>query len=129
GIDAVRDGFERVDIETGIRLVEHAQPRLQQRHLQDLVALLLAAGEPDIDAAPQHLLFDAELASDRAHVLEELGRRDLGLASLLALRVKRGAKKRHRGDARDFEWILEGEEETASGAFVGRQRKNVLAVE
>src|SRR5262245_21667926 len=44
-VDAVGNGLERVDVEPGIGLVEHAQPRLQQRHLQDLVALLLAAGE------------------------------------------------------------------------------------
>src|ERR671937_826778 len=66
-IDAVGNGLERVDVEAGVGLVEHAQPRLQQRHLQDLVALLLAAGEADIDPAPQHLLLDAEPARDLAH--------------------------------------------------------------
>ena len=38
------------------------EPRLQQRHLQDLVALLLAAGKADIDAAAQHVVIDVELA-------------------------------------------------------------------
>ena len=42
--------LQRVDVEAGIGLVEHRERRLQQRHLQDLVALLLAAGEADIDA-------------------------------------------------------------------------------
>src|SRR5262245_2466902 len=73
-VDAVGHRLECVDVEAGVGLVEHAQPRLQQRHLQDLVALLLAAGEADIDPAPQHLLPDAEPARDLAHALEELGR-------------------------------------------------------
>ena len=43
GAHAARDDTQRVDVETGIRLVEHGDERLQQRHLEDLVALLLAA--------------------------------------------------------------------------------------
>src|SRR5262245_42239621 len=82
-VDAVRDGLERVDIEAGIGLVEHAQPRLQQRHLQDFVALLLAAGEADVDPTAQHLLFDAELARHLAHALEEFGRGELILTRFL----------------------------------------------
>src|SRR3981189_155565 len=63
-VDALGHNLERIDVEPGIGLVEHAEPRLQERHLQDFVSLLLAAGEPDIDAAPQHVLVDAELAGD-----------------------------------------------------------------
>src|SRR5437870_100183 len=48
GVDAVGDDPQGVDVEAGIGLVEHAQPRLQQRHLQDLVALLLAAGKAHV---------------------------------------------------------------------------------
>src|SRR5262249_12018205 len=128
-VDAVRDGLERVDIEAGIGLVEHAQPRLQQRHLQDFVALLLAAGEADVDPAAQHLLFDAELARHLAHALEEFGRGELILTPLLALRVERGAKEGHGGDAGNFKRILEGEEKTLGGALLGREGENVLAVE
>src|SRR5262249_60261188 len=97
---------------------EHAEPRLQQRHLQDFVALLLAAGEADIDPAAQHLLLDAELARHRAHALEEFGRGKLVLAPLLALRVERGAKKGHGGDAGNFKRILKGEEKTVGGAHL-----------
>src|SRR6516164_5219739 len=128
-IDAVRDDLERVDVEPGIGLVEHAQPRLQQRHLQDFVALLLAAGEADINPAAQHLLLDAELARHRAHALEKFGRGKLVVASLLALRVERGAKERHGGDAGNFKRILEGEEKTLGGALLGWKGENVLAVE
>src|SRR5439155_27012992 len=54
-VDAVRDDLQRVDIEAGIGLVEHAELRLQKLHLQDLGALLLAAGEADIERPLQHV--------------------------------------------------------------------------
>ena len=128
-VDAVGDDLERVDVEAGIGLVEHAEPRLEQRHLQDLVALLLAAGEADIDAAAQHVLVDAELAGGLAHALHEFRRRQLRLAALLALRVERRAQERHGGDAGNFDRILEGEEQPLGGALVGLHREHVLAVE
>src|SRR5215467_12717112 len=96
-IDAVRDHLERVDVEAGIGLVEHAQPRLQQRHLQDFVALLLAAREADIDPAAQHLLVDRKLAGLLAHLLHEFGGRQLRLSARFALRIQRGAQERHGG--------------------------------
>src|SRR5216684_2191189 len=128
-VDAVGDHLEGVDVEPGIGLVEHAEARLDERHLQDLVALLLAAGEPDVDAPAQHVLLDAELARDLAHALDEIGGRNLGLAALLALRVERGAQEGHGGDAGDFERILKGEEQPLGGALVGSKREQVLAVE
>jgi hypothetical protein len=43
--DAAGDDLQRVDVQAGVGLVEHSDLRLQHRHLQDLDALLLAAGE------------------------------------------------------------------------------------
>src|SRR5205823_10608442 len=50
-IDAVGGNPQRVNVEAGIHLIEDAQARLEQRHLQNFVSLLLAAGEADIYAA------------------------------------------------------------------------------
>ena len=44
-VDAVGDDAQRVDVEPGIGLVEDGELGLEHRHLEDLVALLLAAGE------------------------------------------------------------------------------------
>src|SRR5450759_2937185 len=44
-VDALGDNFERIDIEPGVGLVEDGHLRVQQLHLEDLVALLLAAGK------------------------------------------------------------------------------------
>ena len=128
-VDAVGDDFERVDVEAGIGFVEHGEPRLEQRHLQNLVALLFAAGKADIDRAAQHVLVDAELAGGVAHLLDEFRRGQFRLAALLALRIERGAQERHGGDTGNFQRILEGEKQTGGRAFVGRHVENILAVE
>ena len=79
--------LQRVDVEAGIGLVEHRELRLQQRHLQDLVALLLAAGEADIDrrasASPDR---SCSACAALAHAAHELGRRQVGFAARAALR-------------------------------------------
>ena len=59
-VDAVGDELHRVDVEAGVGLVEDAHPRLEHRHLQDLVALLLAAREADVERPLQHLGVDVE---------------------------------------------------------------------
>ncbi len=56
-----------------VGLVEDTEPGLQYRHLQDLVALLLAAGKADIDATTQHLAIDAEPCRDLVHALKNSG--------------------------------------------------------
>jgi hypothetical protein len=47
--------------------------RLEQRHLQDLHALLLAAGEADIERALEHFLGDFELRRRLVDALDEVG--------------------------------------------------------
>ena len=46
GVDTVRDDAKSVDVEPGVGFVEHGQGWFEHGHLQDLVALLLTAGEP-----------------------------------------------------------------------------------
>ncbi len=65
-VDAVRRRRGRVDVEAGIGLVEHAERRLEERHLQDLVALLLAAGEADVERTAEHFLSHLKLLGDFA---------------------------------------------------------------
>ena len=60
-IDAFGDDPQRIDVEAGIGFVENGEGGLEQRHLQNLHALLLAAGEADIERALQHVLLDPEL--------------------------------------------------------------------
>ena len=48
-LHAARHHLEGVDVETGVGLVEDRDVGLEDRHLEDLVALLLAAGEPLVE--------------------------------------------------------------------------------
>ena len=50
-------------------------------------------------------------------------------AALLALRVERRLEEGHGRDARNFDRILEGEEEAFRGPRVGLEFENILAVE
>ena len=51
GLHAVGHDAQRVDVEARVGLVEHGQLRVEHGHLQDLVALLLAAGEALVQVA------------------------------------------------------------------------------
>ena len=56
GVDARGDDVQRVDVEARVGLVEHRQLGLLERELEDLHALLLAAGEALVEVAAGELL-------------------------------------------------------------------------
>jgi phosphoribosylformylglycinamidine (FGAM) synthase-like amidotransferase family enzyme len=86
-IHAARHDLERVDVESRVRLVEHGERRFEHQHLQDLVALLLAAGESFIDTARQKALVHLHELHLAAHELQEFVGIDLRQAGRLALGV------------------------------------------
>ena len=61
-VDALADHAQRVDVQAGVGLVEDRDLRLEQTELQDLVALLLAAGEAFVDTALGERRVDVEVA-------------------------------------------------------------------
>src|SRR4030095_9438609 len=56
----IRDRPQRVDVQTGIRLVEYRADRIERGQLQYLVPLLLAAGEAGVDRALEHRLVEVD---------------------------------------------------------------------
>ena len=68
----------------GVGLVEHRELRFEHGHLQDLVALFLAARKPFVDAAVQEALVHLHQLHLVADQREEIERVDFGLAALLA---------------------------------------------
>jgi hypothetical protein len=79
-VHALGHDAQRVDVEARVGLVEDGQLRLEQRHLEDLVALLLAAEKPSFTErasrswrsrpawpshAPAHEVVRVELGSRR----------------------------------------------------------------
>ncbi len=126
-VDTGRDGAQRVDVEPAVGLVEDRQPRLQHRHLKDLVAFLLAAGKPDIDRALQQVLADVEffkLGPDRA---QELAGVELWLAAVAAAGVERGAQEVHVVHARDLDRVLKRQKQAFARALVGRHHQQIAA--
>ena len=127
-VDAVGDDLERVDVEARVGLVENRQLRLEQRHLEDLVALLLAAREPLVDRAAQHALVDVEQLRLLLDQLHELHRVELGLAVVLALGVERRLEEVGVVHAGDLDRVLERHEHAFAGALVGIHVEQVLAL-
>src|SRR5260221_2932048 len=126
-VDAVGDDAQRVDIKPAIGLVEDRELRLEHRHLEDLVALLLTAGEADIDGALQQILADIEELQLGAHGFEELAGAELGLAARAVHGVERGAQEIQVVHAGDLDRVLEGEEDTGARPLIGREREEILS--
>ena len=118
-----------IDVQAGIGLVHDRDGRLEQRHLQDVHALLLAAREPDVEGPLHDVLADLEGGGGFVDLLHEGRCRQLLLAALLALRVQRRAKEGHGADAGNLDRILEGQEHAGGGALLGRHLEDVLSIE
>ena len=126
-IDAGRHGAQGVDIEAGIGLIENGEARLQHGHLENLVALFLAAGETGVDGAvQQHLVHIEEL-----HTVLDQGEEVHGIqlleAAVLADGIQRGFQEVHVADAGDLDGILERQKNAFARAIFGRHGQQVLA--
>ena len=117
-VHAVGHYLQRVDVEARVGFVEHRQLRLEQRHLEDLVALLLAAGETLVHRAAQHRLVDIEESRFLLDQLQKLHRVELGFPDVFPLGVQRGLEEVLVLDAGDLHRVLEGHEHTLAGALV-----------
>ena len=59
-VDAVGDDLQRIDVQTGVGFVEDRKRWFEHRHLEDLVALLLAAREPFVHGTIQQVLIEMD---------------------------------------------------------------------
>ena len=125
-LDAGRDLAQRVDVETGVGLVEHGDVGLEQRHLEHLVALLLAAGEALVEVALLEAVVHAEPLAPRHDLHAHLEHRVV--VDALAPRHRLAQEVEDR-DAGDLLGVLEAEEQAPGGPLVGGERGDVLARE
>ena len=131
-LDALGDDLEGVDVEPGVGLVEHRDLRLQHRHLQDLDALLLAAGEPVVQVARGELAADLQMVHLREELLPKRGDRHRVVDAAvprLADGVDRLAEEVRHGHAGNRVRVLEREEEPGLRALVGAGLGDVDTVE
>ena len=112
GVHAAPDDAQGVDVEARVGLVEHGHERLEQRHLQDLVALLLAPGEALVEMAAGEGGVHPEALHPLGHEHAYLEDRHLGV---LPRRHGLAQELGHR-HALDRLGVLEGEKEPGLGA-------------
>src|SRR5690348_8638897 len=110
-IDAARHRLEGVNIETAVGLVENRETRFQHCHLEDFVALFLAARKSDVDGALQQILANVQELELCAHDPEKLAGIELWLGTLAALRIDGDAQEIHVVHTRDLDRVLESEKQ------------------
>mmetsp|Transcript_28826 Transcript_28826/g.84495 ORF Transcript_28826/g.84495 Transcript_28826/m.84495 type:complete len:268 (-) Transcript_28826:148-951(-) len=127
-VDTLRYFLQGVDVQPRVKLVEDGHGGLEKHHLQDLVALLLAAREALIDVAVE----EVSLHGNRLKLLrdegEELEGAHLLLARSEALFVKSHAEEVCVRDPWNLDGVLEGHEHALLGALLRVQREEVLAL-
>ena len=128
-VHAARRDAQRVDVEAGVRLVEDRELRVEERHLEDLVALLLAAREALVDGAVQEGLLHLDELRLLVEEREEVDRVELGVAAVPADGVDGRAEEVGVRDAGDLDRVLEREEHALARALLGRHAEEVPAQE
>ena len=121
-LDPFGDDAEGIDIEPGVRLVEHGQLRLEDRHLENLVPFPLPTGEPLIQVPVGEARVDAELPHGVHDFEAKLQNRVVGSR----LVGQGGAQEVDDRDAGDLLWVLEPEVHPGTSPLVGRQLHDVL---
>src|SRR5690554_2536361 len=124
-VDALGDDLQRVDVKPGVRLIEHGEARLQEFHLEDLVALLLATREALVDVALGEGAVHPKVVHRRPHVLDPA-------ANGRSLPVDRGlgsAEEVRDRDAGDLDGVLHREEEAGTSPLVDAHLEHVFTIE
>ena len=128
-VDAIGDHAERVDVEAGVGLVEDGEVGVEERHLENLVALFLAAGEALVHGAVAELVSQLHHFLLLGHQFEELGAVERVEAAVFAHLVEGGAHEVGDAHTGDLHRVLETDEDTFAGAVLNRQIQQVLAFE
>src|SRR6478672_11840054 len=125
-VDALGDGAQGVDVEARVGLVEDGDLGLEHRHLQDLAALLLAAGEAVVEVAGRELAVHVEQLGRELEIGAELLHAD---RVVLAAGIDRHAQEIRHRHAGDGGRVLEGEEQPGLGPVLRVGLGDVLALE
>ena len=124
-VDALGHDAQGVDVEAGVGLVQDGDLGLEQLELQDLVALLLAAGEALVDVARREGRVHLQGGHGRLLLLHPVAQR----RGLTADGGGGAAQEVRDGHAGDLDGVLHREEQAGAGALVDAHREDVLAVE
>ena len=126
-VHAARHDFQRVYVQARIGLVHDDVSRVEHQHLQDLVALLLAARKARVQVALHDALVPFQSLQGGLELAVELGEAHFLALAFAGLHGE--AQKVGDGHARDLDGILEGQKHAQAGALVGFHLQNILAVD
>ena len=118
-----------IDVEPGVGLVENGKLRFEHGHLENLVALLLAAAKPFVHRTVGEFGIQFHNLSLFTHQFQEVGGLQRFLAFILSLCIDgclHEVGHRHTGN---LYRILEREEQSLVGTVLGFHFQQVLAVE
>ena len=113
----------------GVGLVEDGELRLQHGHLQNLVALLLAAREALVDRARHQARVHLDDLRALGEQVFELQRVEFLLAAVLALLVVGEPQELRVRHARHLDRVLEGEKDALTRALVRREFEQIPPLE
>ena len=125
--DARGDDAQGVDVEPRVGLVQDRQLRIEHRHLENLVLLLLAAREAFVHGPRGEFRREFHHGALLAHEFQEFGGRKRLLAAELALFVDGQLHKISHRDARDLHRILEAQEQPQPRPVLDGHRQQVAA--
>ena len=120
--------LQRVDVEPGVRFVEHCELGLEHRHLENFIALLFTAREALVDRPVHQRRVEVQDLGLLLDERQELHRVELGKAAVLSLRVDRGFQEVRVVDAWNLDRILKRHEDPFARAIFGRELDEILAV-
>ena len=123
------DDAKGVDVESRVGLVEDRQFRVEHRHLENLVLLLLTAREAFVHGTRSELRIELHDSALLAHQAQELGGRQRLLAAELALFVHGQLHEIGHRDARDLDRVLEAEEQAQARPVFDRHVQQILPQE
>jgi hypothetical protein len=126
-VDALSDDPKGVDVEARVGLVQDRQSRFEDSHLEDLVALLFAAGEAVVDRTLQEILVEPDELRLLLGRLQEVERVELREIPMLPDRVQSVLQEVDVRNARNLNRILEGEKDPLPRPILRFHREQVLA--
>jgi hypothetical protein len=127
-VHPARDDAQGIDVESRVRLVENGQLGLEHRHLQDFVALFLAARKAGIHRTAHHRGVHLDELELLLHHIEKLHRVHFVHPLRAADFIVRSTQEVGVGHARNFHRILKGQKHAALRAHFGRHLEQVLAI-
>src|SRR4029077_18401390 len=124
-VDALGDHLERVDVQARVGLVQDRYLGVEQFELEDLVPLLLPAGEALVQVALGEGRVDGQRGHRGAQFLDEVAQ----LRCLAPDRGDRGTQEVRHRHAGHLDRVLHGQEQAGPGAIVHGHGQHVLAVQ